>query len=1370
MRVLALFALLLVASVSMAETASSFDIRLSNEKSDIRALDRLQSQSPGAIRRAEAQAAVVQQAEQHLRALPAGLSLKVADELGTPEIVAPGRSARALTAASTRSREEVARTFIAANAGLYGLSASQVDDLNLDVSYANPAGNLEWVRFEQRFNGFPVFRGEVTVALTPKGEVVRTVGQLAAFVDPAEAATTPVVDAVDAVRARFAALGLDEPSRGISVTSTSDDGRSALIDAGPDNAEIRAELLYFPLGKGVLELAWSLTIEEHPDAWYHVVSATDGTLLFRKNLTEYEAHSYRVYTAGSPAPFIPGPTDPTLGQQAPRVPATDIVVDSQSATGDPWLLPGVTVTDGNNVEAGLDIVAPNGVDTPLGESGINAFLYDSNPPPGSPAPGEAANTVNSRNAAVVNLFYWTNRFHDLTYDLGFTEEARNFQNDNLGHGGRAEDRNSAEAQDSSGTNNANFSTPADGGRGRMQMYVWNSTTPSRDGSLDADIIIHEFAHGLSNRLHSNAAGLSTNMSRGLGEGWGDYYAHSFLANPSDPITAIYTTGGYSTYQLTGAGDLSNYYYGIRRFPKAIMAATGGPGNLPFNPLTFADIDGGQIDLTDGAYPRGPVGVAQADQVHNAGEVWSTMLWEARGQLVGQHGAIDGNQRMLQLVTDGMKLSPANPTFLDARDAIIAADCAAYAGEDEFALWNGFAIRGLGVSAQILSISPAQVVEAFDTPTGGQLVVDSTTNLSCSVTPRNPTPGETVEFLVTLSNQFCGSDLDNVVLQIAGGNAVAVGTILAGGSVPVAIQYTIPGGASCGSVENVTFEVSSDLGTENVNFGFPVGLPNQGVAEYTNATAIDVPAGQPATTSGPASPYPSTISVAGYDHVTNPVTGIEIVLRDFYHEWWGDIDVLLVAPNGKKMVIFSDAWGANNDAGPDNVTLTLSDSAGAIASNGGTPPSNAVTVRPTNHTTGDVFDAPAPAGPYDEAAPAGAATLADFAGIDPNGNWNLYLDDDTGADPGHMDGGWTLRLLYDQPPICEACLLTLGGSLTGLAAGNSVTLQNNAGNDLIRNADGSFTFAGNVEPGDGYEVSVSQQPISTPQLCTVADGAGIVGADDVTSVQVTCVNVYQIGGTLNGLAGGATVTLQNNNGDDLLLNADGAFSFATLMADGDGYEVTVSVQPSSPDQLCSVTNGSGTVSSADISDISVDCVSLYSIGGNLTGLAAGSSVTLQNNGSDDLTLNADGNFTFATKLLDGSGFLVTVDVQPDSPSQTCSVSGGDGTLSGADVGDVAITCVINSFDVGGQASGLLAGESVQLNINGSESLVVSNNGPFAFPTQLLDGAPFNVEILSASLDPGRVCRLQNAIGSVDGADVDTIELECLATAIFADGYE
>ena len=89
------------------------------------------------------------------------------------------------------------------------------------------------------------------------------------------------------------------------------------------------------------------------------------------------------------------------------------------------------------------------------------------------------------------------------------------------------DRVSAEGQDSSGTNNANFATPADGGRGRMQMYLWTGPTPDYDGTTDAEIIIHEVTHGTSNRLHGNASGLSTNMSGGMGEGWGDFYAHCY---------------------------------------------------------------------------------------------------------------------------------------------------------------------------------------------------------------------------------------------------------------------------------------------------------------------------------------------------------------------------------------------------------------------------------------------------------------------------------------------------------------------------------------------------------------------------------------------------------------------------------------------------------------------------------------------------------------------------------------------------------------------------------------------------------------------------------------------------------------------------
>ena len=83
---------------------------------------------------------------------------------------------------------------------------------------------------------------------------------------------------------------------------------------------------------------------------------------------------------------------------------------------------------------------------------------------------------------------------------GFTETARNYQNDNMGRGGNQGDYVLAEAQDGSGTNNANFSSGADGTRGRMQMYLWTAPTPDRDGDVDNGIIVHEYTHGISNRM------------------------------------------------------------------------------------------------------------------------------------------------------------------------------------------------------------------------------------------------------------------------------------------------------------------------------------------------------------------------------------------------------------------------------------------------------------------------------------------------------------------------------------------------------------------------------------------------------------------------------------------------------------------------------------------------------------------------------------------------------------------------------------------------------------------------------------------------------------------------------------------------------
>src|SRR4029077_5444420 len=144
----------------------------------------------------------------------------------------------------------------------------------------------------------------------------------------------------------------------------------------------------------------------------------------------------------------------------------------------------------------------------------------------------------------------TNLYHDRLYLLGFTEAARNFQNNNFGSGGVAGDRVRGEAQDSIGTNNANFSTPSDGGRGRMQMYIFPGPTPDRTSGLDHDVILHELTHGTSNRLHNNSTGLSSVMAGGMGEGWSDFYARALLSTADEDPNGIYTTGGWVTYEMS----------------------------------------------------------------------------------------------------------------------------------------------------------------------------------------------------------------------------------------------------------------------------------------------------------------------------------------------------------------------------------------------------------------------------------------------------------------------------------------------------------------------------------------------------------------------------------------------------------------------------------------------------------------------------------------------------------------------------------------------------------------------------------------------------------------------------------------------------
>ena len=147
-----------------------------------------------------------------------------------------------------------------------------------------------------------------------------------------------------------------------------------------------------------------------------------------------------------------------------------------------------------------------------------------------------------------------------------------------------------------------------------------------------------------------------------------------------------------------------------------------------------------------------------------------------------------------------------------------------------------------------------------------------------------------------------------------------------------------------------------------------------------------------------------------------------------------------------------------------------------------------------------------------------------------------------------------------------------------------------------------------------------------------------------------------------------------------MTANGSFAFATKLAGGAAYNVTVKTNPSG--QTCSVANGSGTIAAADVTNVAVSCASspTYSVGGSTSGLSG--TVVLRDNGGDDLSVTANGSFAFATKLASGAAYNVTVKTNPSG--QTCSVANGTGTIAAADVTNVAVSCTSNpTYSVGGQ---------------------------------------------------------------------------------------
>ena len=345
--------------------------------------------------------------------------------------------------------------------------------------------------------------------------------------------------------------------------------------------------------------------------------------------------------------------------------------------------------------------------------------------------------------------------------------------------------------------------------------------------------------------------------------------------------------------------------------------------------------------------------------------------------------------------------------------------------------------------------------------------------------------------------------------------------------------------------------------------------------------------------------------------------------------------------------------------------------------------------------------------------------------------------------------------------CTTDRYDVGGTVSGLA-GTGLVLQDNAGDDLVVGASGTFTFPSPVASGAPYVVTVKTQPRSPSQTCAVTRGTGTVAASPVRDVAVTCTtDTFTVGGSIAGLAGAGFV-LQNNGGDELVVPAGAtSFTFAGRITSGGTYAVSIKTQPSGPTQSCTVTAGSGTVTNGNVVTVNVSCdTTKFVVSGTASGLA-GTGLVLQHNGGDDLVVSNDGSFAFARPLASGSAYAVTVKTQPSSPSQTCAVTNGSGTVGAAPVTNVAVSCTTNAYRVGGTVTGLPAGDQVTIRSNAGDALTLAQNGAFTFPTRIPSNQRYVVTVgTQAALT---FCRVEAASGTVTNADVTSVVVTCGATA-------
>ncbi len=645
------------------------------------------------------------------------------------------------TAQTNDAEKNAALQLVSANRAAIGLSADDLNNLVVSTSYVDKTIGVRYVYLQQTYRDIPVYNQIHVLAFKDNKLAVASGGRIAEFDKKVNVVSgIPGVSAESAVLSALRNKGFTASGNIVAINTTDNGRRVEFGKLGVSRENITTQLMWSAMEDGSYRLAWQVYFipTTTSDYWMLRVDATNNRIIGTDNLTvscnwDDPNHIYQFginhnhntelaktnflfdfKTLANLKPEVKQPAEKPLGPttvanasyrvvplpyEAPTfMPGTfpGTAPGNSTVVNNPWTAASANAvtlnwhsdavatdynyTRGNNNWAYFDIPNTNTPDAVRASTSTTplptlTFVYG-NAPDYNLDP--VTNTDNQK-FNVTNLFYYNNIIHDVLYAYGFDEPGGNFQSNNLGRGGNGNDHVFAEAQDAGGTNNANFSTPADGGNPRMQMYIWTQTAVRRDGDVDNGIIAHEFGHGVSNRLFGGPLNVNC-VSNGehQGEGISDYIALM--------LTQLWATSNTNS-GLIGRG-IGTY---------ALGQATTGIGIRS------------QRYSTDMAINNKVYQAVLPAAVHDRGEFWCAAAWEATWAIIQQSGTVApdiyfngtstaGNHVAYRIAIQAMKLAPCGSGFIDHRDGWLKADTLLYGGTYSCAIWRAFAKRGMGFFA------------------------------------------------------------------------------------------------------------------------------------------------------------------------------------------------------------------------------------------------------------------------------------------------------------------------------------------------------------------------------------------------------------------------------------------------------------------------------------------------------------------------------------------------------------------------------------------------------------------------------------------------------------------------------------------------